>query len=419
MTDIVIIGGGIAGLYCGYKLINMRPDLKFVILEKDKRQETTERVSAGRLGSQMFEGIWISCGGGIGTNESKLLLKLLDELDIKHHWFEKYQKTDNPADAEWFKKVIGILRNNCPEMNGLTFYDFARKYLSYDDFTRLMYISGYRDYLMNDSYHVLNYYGLEDNANDYPAFSCNWGELVSALYRVIGESIHFEREVTQLKYVDDHQIVRCGDYKYVSKTIICATAIDGLLQLFDNHVYRSIAGQSCLRIYAKVKDYTDINKAMSGFQIVKVKNILQQMITINRQKRIFMPVYCDNLNADLLKTIMEPTQENKKIVGRLIDDAIQPYLDESKPTAIENMIGGYVDKFKPTEVEKMVGFYDENSIHIFKPLNIPLEEFAKKIQYPAHRVLVVGEVVSMQHGWVENALQSTDPLMSFLEEYFG
>lgn len=399
MTDIVIIGGGIAGLYCGYKLTKMRPDLNFVILERDRRQETPTRVSAGRLGSQLFEGTWVSCGGGIGTYESKLLLELLDQLEVPYNWFDMHKKTDNPNDAVWFRDVIDVLRTNCHEMNGLSFSDFAQQYLSSDEYTRLMYISGFRDYLDNDSYNVLKYYGLEDNANDVPAFSCKWGDLVSALYRVLEGMIHFDREVERLVYVDHMIVVHCKENKYVTNKVICATAIDGLKKLFDCPVYHSIAGQSCLRMYAKIKDPTDINQVMSGFQIVKVKNMSQQMITINPKKGIFMPVYCDNLNADILSKYMEPTSENKKIVERLIDESIQTYLHKSIPTEIINM----------------VGFYEPNSIHIFTPLKISLKQFMKEIQYPKPHVLVVGEAVALQHGWVENALQSTYPLENFVK----
>lgn len=403
MKDIVIIGGGIAGLYCGYKLKKIRPDLNFIILERDRRQETDEHVSAGRLGSQLFEGIWVSCGGGIGTANSKLLLELLDELKVPYKWFNVHQKTDNSDDAEWFRGVVDFLRTKCSENNGLSFQEFARHYLSYDDYTRLLYISGYRDYLDNDSYHALNYYGLKDNTNEFPAFSCKWGDLVSALYRVLEGSIRFDSEVQRLVYVDHMIAVHCKKNIYVTKTVICATAIDGLKQLFDNPEYQNIAGQSCVRLYAKVKDYTDINRVMSGFQLVKVKNMAQQMVTINPKNHIFMAIYCDNLNADMIRQYMSPTPENKNIVKQIIDEALQTYLH--KPI--------------PTEIMNMVGFYDPHSIHIFKPLKIPLEKFIKKIQFPKSRVMVVGEAVAKQHGWVENALESTEHLESFVEQWLG
>ena len=69
-TDIIIIGGGIAGLYAAYKIKKMSPNKNIILLEK-------ENVLGGRASNEMFHGISVVTGAGIGRKrKDKLLLKL-------------------------------------------------------------------------------------------------------------------------------------------------------------------------------------------------------------------------------------------------------------------------------------------------------------------------------------------------------
>ena len=405
-TDITIIGGGIAGLYCGYKLMRDRPDLSFVILEKSCRNETPTGVSAGRLGSSLFEKNWVSCGGGIGTENCRLLIALLDEMNIDYHWFDLKHRTDNKDDEAWFNMKVNVLKSACIEMNGLTFYEFAMQYMSYSEYERFMYISGYRDYENNDSYHALNYYIINDNIDNFRAFTCQWGLLISALYRKLDGHIQFESEVMRIQYNTDSITVEYNNKYLTSNVVINATAIDGITKLFTESMYDSIASQSESRIYVKIAESKTIRDILSGYQIVHVKNIAQKMIPINLKDNIIMASYCDNIRADTMSKFNTNTPDNREYIGRLMDDSLRTYADVLPKS------------LSPIIVLNMLGFYNNISVHIFKPLVVPLGVFIKSIQFPRERVYVVGEAVALKHGWVESALQSTIMMPKFIDQYF-
>ena len=59
--DVVIIGAGISGLYSAYKIQNINPNIKLVILE-----EQSEKYMGGRTGNEIFEGVKIVNGADVG-----------------------------------------------------------------------------------------------------------------------------------------------------------------------------------------------------------------------------------------------------------------------------------------------------------------------------------------------------------------
>jgi protoporphyrinogen oxidase len=78
--DIIILGGGIAGLYCAYKLLQKNKILKILILEKNDYLGGRMKIFKKTINGHTFyqeEGAW-----RFNTNH-KLLLKLINELGYK------------------------------------------------------------------------------------------------------------------------------------------------------------------------------------------------------------------------------------------------------------------------------------------------------------------------------------------------
>ena len=93
--DIIIIGGGISGLYSAYKILQMAPETKLLVLERYKK-----RWLGGRAGNEMFQGTMVVNGAGIGRKEKDyLLINLLRELKIPYSEFlvtHNYASTISP-----------------------------------------------------------------------------------------------------------------------------------------------------------------------------------------------------------------------------------------------------------------------------------------------------------------------------------
>jgi protoporphyrinogen oxidase len=80
MYDVVIIGAGISGLYSAYKIQNINPTIKVIILE-----EQSEKYMGGRTGNEIFEGVKIVNGADVGRiGKDNVLLNLLHTFNIKY-----------------------------------------------------------------------------------------------------------------------------------------------------------------------------------------------------------------------------------------------------------------------------------------------------------------------------------------------
>ena len=102
--DVVIIGAGISGLYAAYKIKNINPNVKLLILE-----EQSEKYMGGRTGNDIFEGVKIVTGADVGRiGKDKILLKLLHTFNIKYKI--KYSTPDyyNFAPLDIFKVMQNL-----------------------------------------------------------------------------------------------------------------------------------------------------------------------------------------------------------------------------------------------------------------------------------------------------------------------
>jgi monoamine oxidase len=76
--DIIIIGSGIAGLYSAFNIKKNNPNIRFLILEKYKKNWI-----GGRVNSESFYGVDIVTGAGVGRKDTNpLLIELMNELNV-------------------------------------------------------------------------------------------------------------------------------------------------------------------------------------------------------------------------------------------------------------------------------------------------------------------------------------------------
>ena len=122
---------------------------------------------------------------------------------------------------------------------------------------------------------------------------------------------------------------------------------------------------------------------------------LQKIIPINPDEGIYMISYNDNNNALKLKNNLENTKENMNLYCDLIETSL------GIPTNSLNLIA-------------INAYYWQIGTHYYKPLNQSMSrsEFIKIAQHPEKGILVVGEVVSKNQGWVEGALKSVGKVLN-------
>jgi Flavin containing amine oxidoreductase len=398
MHDIIIIGGGIAGLYCAYKIKKLSPSKNILLLESDDHL-------GGRANNVNFNGQSIPIGAGVGRKKKdKLLLQLLKDLKLPFHEFtasSQYASTIHPSCnlKEMFMFLKREYRHGMDKNK--TFKQYAKTKLeakygngSYNNFTTC---SGYTDYENECAYDTLYHYGFDDNYSDWTALGISWKKLIETLAQHLGSrNIHKSCYVKQIKKADGHYEVISDKQIFSCKKVVIATTIESVLKFMpDNPIYRQIHGQPFLRVYGKFsKLSTEIMKAKCEKTTV-VPGPIHKIIPINPDKGIYMIAYTDNNGAKTLEKHKENTKINRELLCELLEIA----LDIPKKMLL---------------LEDMVDFYWDDGTHYYTPIKGEFKnrkEFCKHAQRPEDNIRVVGELISMKQGWVEGALESVEDVI--------
>lgn len=386
MYDFIIIGGGISGLYTSFKLLQKYPSCKLLLLEKNKL--------GGRAGQIMFEGVPIVTGAGIGRKKKdKLLLELLHQFNFPIHEFDVTHSYKEPK-----VELFYYLRNQYRKQpfQG-TFKQFALSILDQQTYQDFLITSGFTDFEHEDVYDTLFLYGFEDNIKNWIGFSVPWKKLVDSLASFITpKRIQINREVIKLlKYKMDFYQLELHTHEILyTKKVIFATTIDTVQRLVpvQKMMYKEIKGQPFLRIYGKFSNNNILVKNMT-----MVKGPLQKILPIDTSKGIYMISYSDNKCANQLLPYLENTKENRYYLSRLLEKAL--YLPKNS-----------------LHLLSIKSIFWNIGTHYYKPnhKDESRQEFIFKAQRPLKNMFVVGEMISMNQGWVEGALESVEEVFEEL-----
>ena len=388
--DIIIIGSGIAGLYSAYKILQESSSVNILILEKKSK-----KLIGGRAGNEMFQGVPVVRGAGVGRSmKDHLLLQLIQKLNVPYTESiskANYQYTPN-CSSNFVKKTILNLKKvykkvykNYPNKMD-TFKTFAINIIGIEKYKQFIICAGYTDYENSDIYDVLYNYGFEDNYSDLKIISVSWSSLINKLCEKIGyKNIRTSTNVLRIKSNNNNDSIDVYTNKgvYRSNKIIVATDISTLRKLFPkNKIYKEIHGQPFLRVYAKFSKVSIeiMKQCILGMTIVS--GPLHKIIPIQKDKGIYMIAYTDNKDALYLK------DKDKTFFSKLVAKALG--LDDIRITALKKI-------------------FWKNGTHYYEPLKNynNRNQFIQKAQHPEKNILVVGEVVSKHQGWIEGALEST------------
>jgi len=407
--DIVIIGGGVAGLYTAYKILKRSPKTNLLLVDRAERRDL-----GGRANNAIFQGVSVVTGAGIGRLEKDHLLKQwMHEFGLPIHTFQtqmSHQSIEGCDVKATFTHLQREYRRECKSTGNkihVTFKSFATKNLGKSDYLKFITCSGYTDYENEDVYDTFYHYGFEDNYDEYTGFSVPWRKLVKCVADYIGyEHIMCSSVV---KSIDPYpsgefsvSIMHSGGRheRYTTDKVVIATTIDSLQKLVpvNKSLYHQIGAQPFLRLYGKFakSSITILKDHLHG--ITALSGPLQKIIPMDPDKGVYMISYSDNKHAMFIKSISENTPKNRDHICRFLEED----LGISRGTLALLTIDD---------------FYWEIGTHYFKPLKDPFktrQEFIKKIQHPMPNLFVVGEAVSQHQGWVEGALESVEKVASKL-----
>lgn len=397
-TDVIIIGGGISGLYAAYKLKKSQPDINLLVLEKQSK-----KYAGGRTGNDMFRGTNIVTGAGVGRKKKDTLLKkLLHDLDVTVHEFpasQYYAETVQPKCnvKETFLELKAAYRR---ESAHRTFKEFAVSVIGEQRYKHFVECAGYSDYENEDAYSTIFQYGFDDNYSDWAGLSIPWDKLINCLIDKIGSAnVLFKSGVDKIKIENDQFHVITNDVVYNTKKVIIATTIDTLLKILPNQIdkgiYEQIHGQPFLRTYGcfSKSSRETLKKYIPGLTIVP--GPIQKIIPMNTEKGVYMICYSDNKSATLLHNFSPDSKENRDFFCQLLEKSLG---------APEHSL----------HLLSIKGYFWPIGTHYYTPLGPEFKnrrEFIKAAQHPHKNMLIVGEMISGNQGWVEGALDSVERVL--------
>jgi hypothetical protein len=394
-VEVVIIGGGIAGCYTAFRLLQKQPDLRVLIIEACNDM-------GGRTQSDTFEGVAVVKGAGVGRlKKDKLLQKLMRSLSFPVRAFPTGHRlagcTPLPAfvQTEFLTLREGFQQTKPPFP--MTFRDYATAHMSKRAYRRFVNTSGFSDYENEDAADVFALYSFEDNFRPWSAFAIPWSELIHAL--ATGVPCLTNTRVTHVDITSTGSVVTCDNRTVVHcKHVVFATnstALQTLLPAYA-HVYKHIHGNPFLLIYGAFTASSARAMATAvcsqGCTVVP-GSPLQKVI--HMKDNVYMIAYCDNANALALRAHSSDNADNRLMLCAMLELAFGFNTGSLSLKAIKS-------------------YYWASGTHYCDPIHRPYKtrrQFLSQAQHPAPGVSVVGECVALHQGWAEGALETVENVL--------
>ena len=406
MNDIIIIGGGLSGLYCYYKLEQKYKNIKISLFEKNK-------YFGGRILTQKLiinnNNVNIEAGAGRLNLNHKLLINLLKDLDLKKDLIKLDNNVEH-LETKNYKMDKKILKNNSYDyinkvlkkalkekkeiLINITFYEYAKKVLNKNELKFMLDFSGYYGELFYENAYDsiklfkegirndINYYGLKNG------FSSIIQELIK---KIKNKKLYLNSTLLNFYKKNNIYILNINGYIYQTKALILALPKPSLLNLnyFSNYFneLNSINCKELCRIYTIFPNnwFQDLNKFTSN-------NKLRYVIPIDKNNGVIMTSYTDSKYAQYWnKFIKLPQRELNKV----IINEFNKVLPDKIPQPINNIICYWncgVSYWKPKI---------DSSIMSEKILRLNNND----------NVFIIGENYSNNQGWCEGALDSVEKLL--------
>lgn len=396
--DVVVVGGGISGLYSAYKIQKLCPDKSILVLEK-------EACFGGRMNTYRFYNTDVNVGAGIGRKEKDgLLMTLLDELKIEYKEFAidmRYSDTICLDDRNSIYSDIDVAKTirlltrkySKKEFSGYTFRKFAKNILGSIAYKTFVTKLGFSDFEDADSYDVLHYYGLDDNTKGGTGFTVPWSVLINKLSREIGlHNVRLSSAVISLTQCADCYRVKTARKSFYARQIVVASTIDTVRRLLPTFaIYNQVHGQPFLRVYGK---FAKPIPELSVYTVVP--GPLQKINPVNIRDGVYLIAYSDNEQAIFLNQFSKNNAKNREVFCTLIRKALG------------------LDRGVDLELTAIEAFYWEIGTHYYQPLTDHKNRlaFIEEAQHPCENVLVVGEVIALHQGWSLGALESVESAVS-------
>ena len=418
-ADIIIIGAGIAGLYCGIQLLQKRPSLKIVILEKYNYvggRVVTYHKKIEDIHGNCSNLQWENGAGRIHTSHTKILSLL-----------SKYKLTTIPLDDTMMYEEDGVLGQNIftetmkllssaihelPEdyLADHTLREVLETVLGQEKTNALLLQFPYRaevDTLRADM-------GLESFSDEmgtykgYVVVKEGLSALIQAMrqeFEELGGSIFLGQEVTDIQPSGIQVSVRtkteAGDVLWESSHVICALhrdAFEGIPLFRTWDLLHKLKMEPLVRTYA-VFPSSNGTSWFSGLPKVTSAGPVRFFIPMNPACGTVMLSYTDGKDARKVLQLLDKRGE-EKTGDFLVEKVREMFPDKTIPDPLFFKSHPWTSGC----TYWLPGSYD------------PYEESKKSCKpCPNLHVYCCGESFSTRQAWMEGALEHAELM---LKTYF-
>lgn len=400
-TDVIIIGGGVSGLYAAQKCI--ANGLSVMLIEKEKRL-------GGRIHTIYGNGYQYETGAGRFAQTHVLLRKLLREYDLTEVANSKrYSFNGGRTPAQGILRTLIRMAKNVPydKLISVTFKSLCQELLGVNQTQLLIHSFGYNaEFEIANAYTAINMFKRDFLSHAY--FSCKEGfsELIRRMERFVSKySLIYT--LTEVKCITNkpnecvivHAVDRNGILRqYNCKAVICTIPKNDLEKLeqlttYQRDLINNVAPVSLHRLYGKFP--VNPKPWFSNVFRTSTDDDIRQFIPVNKKQGLAMVSYSDTHNADMWKKHADKGNNHlqKEVLKHL--HAVFPNV-HSIP--------------QPQWVKS---YYWPAGVHLWKA-GTDVDTVVPQIQHITGddgRVFVAGEAFCKIQGWIEGALSSVEDIM--------
>jgi len=414
-SDLIIVGGGIAGLYAAYQHIKQNPRLKITILERN-------RQLGGRIDTFHGKHYTVEAGAGRFHNNQVLVMKLIHELGLDDKLvpisgFDHYMTNGKLYSTKPIQKIIKrIIQASKREpdvdavLKNTVFLDYAKTVITKDEAALLYDSFGYSSELTDmNAFDAIVL--MEEHFNPKNQYYVLAGGLYQIVEKIVDKlkangrvKMLTRHRVNDIEYVDGQGHIgtarkfklTCDNLKrpYYANKCICALPKETLLKLrIFSPIYpmlNLIRTLPLCRIYGQfpVHDHDDDGPWFKDLPKITTNNHLRIVIPMDESTGTMMISYTDNKFARYWKNIMDVDGVDE--IARLHQKLLQ------KTTHMQIPVPEHIEMF-----------YWEHGVAYFAPgfdsSVMPYQIMKPYIDVPLY---VCGENYSAKNSqWIEGALE--------------
>ena len=411
--DIIIVGGGMAGLYTQYKLLRKYKNKEILLIERDNRlggRVYTHKVTVKGIKHSM------EAGAGRFNDNHKYLKKLINELGLSKQIFKIPSKVNHiVTKSKWKKNELSkyspydfldiIIKKTklTKEMKKMSFSEWLNNNIDHNIVDYLKAIYPYKDIFKTNAYDALNLYRIDLNiSNNFYVLGGGLMQLVDGMSKKIksvGGKIKLNTELRSINDIEDYYIVKTNMCNYFCKNIVLTGQRPDLLKIkYLNNmkpVINSVRNAPLCRFYfifdtKKCVWFKNIKKTITDSR-------LSYFIPINYDTGLLMISYVDEHNAIYLKNMEK--ESKSKLINYLLKECERMFGIKNIP--------------KPIWTKS---FFWENGVGDWKKGNDSklIEKIITK-PYRDDNIFICGENYSSRYQcWIEGALETSENVLKLL-----